>query len=60
MLTILLIVFVLIALGAAPVWPHSRNWGYFPSGALGIVAIVVLILLFTGGGMHNFTGGMHR
>ncbi len=59
MLTILLIVFVIIALGAAPVWPHSRNWGYFPSGALGIVAIIVLVLLFTGG-MHQFTGGMHR
>jgi len=48
MLTIVLIVLVLAAIGSAPTWPHSRNWGYFPSGALGIVAIILLLLLLTG------------
>jgi hypothetical protein len=48
MLTILLIVLILMLLGAVPTWPHSRNWGYFPSGTLGIVVIVLLVLLLTG------------
>ena len=46
--TILLIIFILIAIGALPSWPHSRNWGYGPSGFSGLILIVVLILLFTG------------
>lgn len=46
--TILLIVLVLVLLGALPTWSHSRDWGYFPSGFLGIVVIVLLILLLTG------------
>ena len=46
--TILLIVLVLVLLGALPTWPHSRDWGYFPSGFFGIVVIVLLILLLTG------------
>ena len=46
--TILLIVLILLLLGAIPAWPHSRGWGYFPSGGLGIVLIVVVILLATG------------
>ena len=46
--TILLIVLVLLLLGAVPTWPHSRSWGYFPSGILGIVVVVLLILLLTG------------
>jgi len=44
MSTILLIVLILLLVGAFPSWPHSRNWGYGPSGALGIVLIVVLVL----------------
>jgi hypothetical protein len=44
MSTILLIVLVLLLVGAFPSWPHSRNWGYGPSGALGVVLIVVLVL----------------
>ncbi len=44
MSTILLIVLVLLLVGAVPSWPHSRNWGYGPSGALGVVLIVVLVL----------------
>jgi Protein of unknown function (DUF3309) len=46
--TILLVVLVLMLLGAAPAWPHSRQWGYAPSGALGTVLIVVLILVLLG------------
>ncbi len=46
--TLLLIILVLLLIGALPSWPHSRSWGYFPSGGLGIVVIVLLILLLTG------------
>jgi hypothetical protein len=43
--TILLILLILILLGAVPAWPHSRNWGYGPSGGVGLVLIIVLILV---------------
>jgi hypothetical protein len=46
--TILLIVLILLLIGAIPSWGHSRNWGYGPSGALGLVVVVVLILVLTG------------
>jgi hypothetical protein len=46
--TILLIVLVLMLIGAIPRWPHSRNWGYGPSGGLGVVLIVVVALLLLG------------
>ena len=46
--TILLIVLVLLLVGALPSWPHSANWGYFPSGGLGIVLIVVIALFVMG------------
>lgn len=46
--TILLIILVLILIGALPRWPHSANWGYYPSGGLGIVLIIVIILLLAG------------
>jgi hypothetical protein len=45
--TLLLIVLILLLLGAVPAWPHSRNWGYFPSGGLGLVLVIVLILVLT-------------
>jgi len=45
---ILLIVLVVLLLGALPAWPYSANWGYFPSGALGMVLVVVLILALLG------------
>jgi hypothetical protein len=48
MTTILIIILVLLLLGAAPAWPHSRNWGYAPSGLLGVVLLVVIILALTG------------
>ncbi|MFM9863798.1 MAG: DUF3309 family protein [Micropepsaceae bacterium] len=47
--TILLIVLVLLFIGAIPSWPHSRDWGLFPSGGLGLVAVVVLVLVLAGG-----------
>ena len=46
--TILLIVVVLILLGAIPAWPHSRSWGYGPSGGVGLIVLILLILLLTG------------
>lgn len=46
--TILLIVLVLLLLGVIPVWPHSRSWGYGPSGLGGLIVIVLVILLLTG------------
>ena len=46
--TILLIVLVLVLIGAIPAWPNSRGWGYGPSGIVGLIVIVLLILFFTG------------
>lgn len=46
--TVLLIALVLLLIGALPSWRHSANWGYLPSGGLGVVALIVLILLFAG------------
>ena len=46
--TILLIVLVLMLIGGLPTWPHSRNWGYYPSISLGTVLIIVLILVLLG------------
>lgn len=48
MTTILLIILILLLIGALPAWPHSRRWGYFPSGGLGLVLLVVIILLLVG------------
>lgn len=48
MSTILLIILVLLLVGALPTWPHSRSWGYGPSGLLGVVLVVLLILLLLG------------
>ena len=45
---ILLIVVVLMLLGAVPAWPHSRSWGYTPSGVLGVVLVIVLVLFLMG------------
>lgn len=46
--TILLVVLILILAGALPTWPHSKNWGYFPSGGLGLVVLILIILLLMG------------
>jgi hypothetical protein len=46
--TILLIVLILLLVGALPSWPHSRSWGYGPSGGLGLVVIILIVLLLMG------------
>ena len=48
MTLLLVILLVLLLVGAVPAWPHSRNWGYFPSGGLGLVLLILIILLLTG------------
>lgn len=48
MLVILLVVLLVLMVGAAPAWPYSRSWGYYPSGGLGLVLIILLILLLMG------------
>jgi hypothetical protein len=45
---ILLIVLILLLIGAFPAWPHSKRWGYGPSGGVGLVVVIVLILVLTG------------
>jgi hypothetical protein len=46
--TILLIVLILMLVGAIPTWPHSKSWGYGPSGGLGLLVIIIIILLLMG------------
>lgn len=46
--TILLIVLILILIGAIPVWPHSRGWGYGPSGGIGLLVVILVVLLVMG------------
>jgi len=48
MVTILVVLAVLMLIGAMPAWPHSRSWGYGPSGGLGLVVLIVVILLLAG------------
>ena len=48
MLTILVLILLLIALGALPTWPYSRSWGYYPSSGLGLVVLILVILLLMG------------
>ncbi|MGD0021983.1 MAG: DUF3309 family protein [Smithellaceae bacterium] len=48
MFTILIIILVLFLVGALPTWPHSRNWGYYPSGGLGLILLILIILLLMG------------
>jgi hypothetical protein len=46
--TILLIVLIIILIGALPTWPHSRSWGYYPSGGAGLIVVILIILLLMG------------
>ena len=46
--TILLIILILLLIGALPTWPHSRGWGYYPSGGIGLILIIILVLLLMG------------
>ncbi|MEN6617385.1 MAG: DUF3309 family protein [Syntrophorhabdus sp.] len=45
---ILIVILILVLFGALPTWPHSRNWGYFPSGGLGLVLLILVILTLMG------------
>ena len=46
--TILVVVLIVLLIGALPTWPYSANWGYYPSGGLGLVVVILLVLLLTG------------
>ena len=46
--TILLIILILILVGALPTWPHSKDWGYYPSGGLGLIVLILLVLFLMG------------
>ena len=46
--TILLIVLILVLIGALPTWPHSRSWGYYPSGGAGLIVVILVVLLVMG------------
>jgi Protein of unknown function (DUF3309) len=46
--TILLIILILVLLGVLPTWPHSREWGYYPTGGLGLIIIILIVLLLLG------------
>jgi hypothetical protein len=48
MLTILLVILILMLIGALPTWPHSRSWGYYPSGGMGLVVLILVILVLMG------------
>lgn len=48
MSTILIVVLVLLLLGVLPTWPHSTNWGYYPTGGVGLLLLVLLVLVLTG------------
>jgi len=48
MLTIVIVVLVLLLIGALPSWPHSRDWGYYPSGGLSLIVVILVILLLMG------------
>ena len=48
MITILVVLLVLMLIGALPSWPYSRNWGYYPSGGLGVIVLILVILLLMG------------
>jgi hypothetical protein len=45
MITILMVILILMLIGAFPSWPHSRNWGYYPSGGLGLILLILVVLL---------------
>ncbi|MDQ1524681.1 MAG: hypothetical protein QOG00_2389 [Pyrinomonadaceae bacterium] len=45
MTIIIIVILIILLIGAAPAWPHSRGWGYYPSGTLGIILLIILILV---------------
>ena len=44
----LMVILILVLIGAVPTWPHSRNWGYYPSGGLGLILVIVVLLMLLG------------
>jgi hypothetical protein len=46
--TVLLVILILLLVGAMPTWPHSRSWGYYPSGGIGVLVLIVVVLLLMG------------
>jgi hypothetical protein len=48
MFTILIVLLILMLVGALPTWPHSRGWGYYPSGGMGLIVVVLVVLLLMG------------
>lgn len=46
--TILIVILILVLVGALPTWPHSKNWGYYPSGGLGLILLILIILVLLG------------
>ena len=46
--TILIVILILVLIGALPTWPHSKNWGYYPSGGIGLILLILIILLLMG------------
>lgn len=48
MYTILIVILILLLIGALPTWPHSSGWGYYPSGGLGLVVVILLLLVLSG------------
>lgn len=46
--TVLLIILILLLIGALPTWPYSNSWGYYPSGGVGLIVVILIILLLTG------------
>jgi uncharacterized protein DUF3309 len=48
MITLLIVILVLLSIGSVPAWPYSRGWGYYPSGLLGLILIVMIVLALTG------------
>ena len=48
LMTVLLVILIIALLGSLPTWPHSRGWGYYPSGGLGLVLLILIILLLLG------------
>jgi hypothetical protein len=46
--TVLLVILILVLIGALPLWPYSSSWGYYPSGGLGLLLVILIVLLLTG------------
>ncbi len=45
---VLILILILVLIGAVPTWPHSKSWGYYPTGGVGLILVILVVLLFTG------------